>query len=148
MDGNRNLKSATAQNTIEHLSMIFARFGLSKVLVSDNGTCFTSSGFLALTSRNGIKHLRIAPYYHSSNGQAERAVQTFKPGMKKQSAGTLQPKLSRFLFHYRLMSHATTGVSPAELLLNWPFGFRCAKSERSGTTATTEAENSTRQKVH
>ena len=39
------VKSATAQNTIEHLHMMFARFGLSKVLVTDNGTCFTSSDF-------------------------------------------------------------------------------------------------------
>ena len=30
--------------------------------------------------------------------------------MKKQSAGTLQSKLSHFLFHYRQMSHTTTGV--------------------------------------
>ena len=111
------VKSVTAQNTIEYLRMMFARFGLPKVLATDNGTCFTSSDFSKFTSRNGIKHLCIAPYHPSSSGQAERAVQTFKLGMKKQSAGTLQSKLLHFLFQYRLMPHATTGVPPAELLL-------------------------------
>ena len=112
------VKSATAQNTIEYLRMMFARYGLPKVLFTGNGTCFTSSDFSEFTSRNGIKHLRIAPYKPSSNGQAERAVQTFKLGIKKQSADTLQSKLLQFLFHYRLTSHATTGVPPVELLLN------------------------------
>ena len=73
--------------------MMLARFGLPKLLVPDNGTCFTSSDFSEFTSRNGIKHLRIAPYHPSSNGQAERTVQIFKLGMKKQSDGTLQTKL-------------------------------------------------------
>ena len=109
------VKSATAQNTIEHLHMMFARFGLPKVLVTDNETCFTSSDFSEFTSRNGIGYLRIAPYHPSSNGQAERAVQTFKLGIKKQSAGTLQSKLSWFLFHYRLTPH---GVPLAKFLLN------------------------------
>ena len=49
---------------------------------------------------------------------AERAVQTFKLGMKKQTNGTIQTKLSRFLFHCRLTPNATTGVAPAELMLN------------------------------
>ena len=62
------VKSATAQNTIKHLRMIFARFGLPKVLVSDNGTCFTSSDFSEFTSKNGIKHLHITPYHPSPNG--------------------------------------------------------------------------------
>ena len=79
------VKSATAQNTIEHLRMTFARFGLPKVLVTDNGTCFTSSDFSEFTLRNGIKHLCIAPHHPFLNGQAERVVQTFKLGIKKVS---------------------------------------------------------------
>lgn len=62
-------------------------------------------------------YVRIAPYHPSSNGLAEREVQTFKLGIKKQLTGTLQTKLSYFLFHYRLTPSATTGVAPAELLL-------------------------------
>ena len=87
------------------------------MLIEDNETYEYTSLVVTseLTSRNGVKHFCIDPYHPFSNGQAERAVQTFKlEKMKKQSAGTLQSKLSHFLFHYRL----TVGVSPAELLLN------------------------------
>ena len=58
-----------------------------------------------------------APYHPSSNGLAERAVQTFKQGMKKFTDGDLRDRLSRFLTHYRTTPHTTTGVCPAELLL-------------------------------
>ena len=112
------INSATAQATIEHLRASFARFGLPEVVVTDNGTCFTSNEFQEFTQRNNIRHVRTAPYHPSSNGLAERAVQTFKLGMKIQTSGSLQTKLSRFLFHYRLTPNATTGLAPAELLLS------------------------------
>ncbi len=44
-------------------------------------------------------------------------VQTFKAGMKKQE-GSLEVRLSRFLFSYRIIPHSTTGVSPSELMFN------------------------------
>eukprot|EP00731_Ephydatia_muelleri_P023522 Em0015g1105a len=59
---------------------------------------------------------RSAPYHPSSNGMAERAVQTVKQGVKKMTTGTLRDKLARFLFQYRITPQTTTGVSPAELL--------------------------------
>ena len=111
------VNSATSQATIEHLRAIFSRFGLPEVMVTDNGTCFTSSEFQEFAQRNSIRHVHIAPYHPSSNGLAERAVQTFKLGIKKQLAGTLQTKVSRFLFNYRLTPNATTSVAPAEFLL-------------------------------
>lgn len=111
------VNAATTQATVEHLRAMFARFGLPKVMVTDNGTCFTSSEFAEFTRRNHIRHFKTAPYHPSSNGLAERAVQTFKKGMKKQITGTIQTQLSRFLFHYRLTPHTTTSVAPAELML-------------------------------
>jgi len=39
------VNTVTSQATVEHLRPIFARFGLPKVIVTDNGTCFTSSDF-------------------------------------------------------------------------------------------------------
>ncbi|KAL5516506.1 hypothetical protein EMCRGX_G001855 [Ephydatia muelleri] len=60
--------------------------------------------------------IQSAPYHPSSNGMAERAVQTVKQGVKKMTTGTLRDKLARFLFQYRITPQTTTGVSPAELL--------------------------------
>lgn len=61
--------------------------------------------------------MRSAPFHPSSNGLAERAVQTFKEGLRKVKGDTLETRLSRFLFNYRITPHATTGVSPAEMLM-------------------------------
>ena len=84
------VSAATTQATIEYLRAMFARFGLPKVKVTDNGICFTSSEFAEFTRRNHICHFKTAPYHPSSNGLAERAVQTLKKGMKKQITGTIQ----------------------------------------------------------
>ena len=48
---------------------------------------------------------------------AERAVQTFKEGMKKVNGGSVETRVSRFLARYRITPQTSTGVSPAELLL-------------------------------
>ncbi|XP_026054203.1 uncharacterized protein K02A2.6-like [Carassius auratus] len=109
---------ATSQITIEKLRMCFSTHGLPKMLVSDNGTCFTSNEFETFMERNGIQHVTSAPYHPSSNGLAERAVQTFKEGMKKMKGDTVETRVARFLFNYRITPHATTGLSPAQMLMS------------------------------
>ena len=68
------------------------------------------------TTKNGIRHITLAPYHPATDGLVERAVQTLKKALKKQNNGDIETRLVRFLFHYRNTPH-TTGVSPAELLL-------------------------------
>ena len=89
----------------------------------DNGPQFTASEFAEFCELNGIRYVRV-PYHPSSNGLEERAVQTFKKGLKKLSKGSVQDKFSRFLFLYRIMPQSTTGTSPAELLFGRPLQFR------------------------
>ena len=52
-----------------------------------------------------------------SNGQAERAMQTFKNGMKRSTKDTLETRVSTFLFQYRITPNTTTGVFPAEWMM-------------------------------
>ena len=112
------VNSATTTSTIDHLRSLFATHGLPEMVVSDNGSVFTSIEFQEFCSKNGIKHVKSAPYHPASNGLAERAVQTFKEAMKRADPQeVLSTRVSRFLFKYRLTPHSTTGISPAELLL-------------------------------
>ena len=61
--------------TISKLRSIFC---LPEQIVIDNGSGFTGAGFESFCKQNGIKHILTSPYHFSSNGLAERAVQTFK----------------------------------------------------------------------
>ncbi len=109
---------ATYLITIEKLRMCFSTHGLPKMLVSDNGTCFTSEEFATFMNRNGIQHAMSAPYHPSSNSLAECAVQTFKEGMTRMKGDTVETRIARFLFTYRITPHATTGLSPAQMLMS------------------------------
>ena len=113
----KSLSTATT-TTIEHLRSIFATHGLPKAYAMDNGTQFTSIQFETFMKNNGLQHIKTSPYHPASNRLAERAIQSFKENMKKScSTESLETRLSRFLFWYRLTPHSTTGVSPAKLLL-------------------------------
>ena len=111
------MSSITSSRTIEKLSQVFAVHGLPQKVVTDNGTSFTSTEFQEFMSTNGIKHVTSAPYHPSSNGLAERAVQSFKLGLKKTPGKSIQDCLSQYLFRYRITPHSTTGIAPAELLM-------------------------------
>uniref|UniRef100_A0A3B3SKQ2 Gypsy retrotransposon integrase-like protein 1 n=1 Tax=Paramormyrops kingsleyae TaxID=1676925 RepID=A0A3B3SKQ2_9TELE len=74
---------STSAVTIECLRQSFSQQGIPEIVVSDNGTCFTSAEFREFMQKNGIRHITTAPYHPASNGLAERAVQTVKSLIKK-----------------------------------------------------------------
>ena len=108
--------SCSSHSAIRFLRNVFSTHGIPEVLVSDNGTAFCSEEFNNFVKRNGIRHIRSAPYHPATNGLAERAVQTLEEALKKSDAD-MDTRIARFLFTYCLTPHATTGISPAELLL-------------------------------
>ena len=112
------VNAATSHVTIEHLQTLFATHGIPEVIVSDNGIQFTSAEFSQFMTKNGIRHVKTAPYHPLSNGLAERAVKTFKEGIKKcrSESESIECCLARILFQYRITPHSTTGISPSELL--------------------------------
>lgn len=116
------MAATTTGMTIEVLRKVFASHGLPKQLVSDNGPQFTSKEFEVFMKKNGVHHIRVAPYHPASNGLAERFVQSVKMALKtsERDGRSLNHRLCEFLLTYRNTPHATTGVSPASLLVHRP----------------------------
>ena len=96
------MSSTTATGTIKELTRIFAQQGFPKVLVSDNGTQFTSQEFQSYCQQHGIQHIRSPPYHPQSNGQAERFVGTLKRTFQKlRGEGATSDVIQKFLWTYR-----------------------------------------------
>ncbi|UYV70463.1 K02A2.6-like, partial [Cordylochernes scorpioides] len=112
------VSTTSTETTINSLKEIFATHGLPDVIVSDNGTSFTSELFRTFLKRNGVRHILCAPYHAASNGQVERAIQTLKNLLRKNGSGNWTTRLSRSLLSMRIAINSTTQKSPAQLLMN------------------------------
>ena len=80
--------------------------------MTENDLQFICQEFQEFLQKNGVVHVKVGPYHPSSNGLAERAVQTFTHALRHDKTGHLDQRL-----YYRLTPHSTTGQSPAEILL-------------------------------
>ncbi|XP_059060190.1 uncharacterized protein K02A2.6-like [Achroia grisella] len=93
---------------------IFARHGIPEVLVSDNGTQFTSREFKKFASEWGFDQITTSPNYAQANGKSERAVQTVKHILKKSITSGSD-------FYLNLLSYHNTPrdslSSPAQMLM-------------------------------
>lgn len=105
-----HLPSTTSAQVIQRLKATFARFGIPDEVVSDNGPQFSSAEFQELARQLDFKHITSSPHHPQGNGHAERAVQTAKRILRQED-----PVIA--LMCYRSTPCATTGVSPAELLM-------------------------------
>ncbi|KAL6473975.1 hypothetical protein MHYP_G00175360 [Metynnis hypsauchen] len=113
------MRSTSTAKTIEKLGEMFSRFGYPEQLVSDNGPQFISHEFASFMQANGVHHIKSAPYHPSTNGLAERMVQTMKHALKaSHGKETLHQRLHSFLLSYRNTTLATTKTSPATLMLS------------------------------
>ena len=88
--------TTTSVATISLLRKSFSTFGLPEVVVTDNASNFVSEEFVTFLRRNGVKHVKTPPYHPASNGIAERAVQTFKSGIKKLKDGSIETKVALY----------------------------------------------------
>ena len=113
------IRKCDTSNTIKCLNKWFSCYGLPNQLVSDNGPQFVSDQFSCFVTERGINHLRTAAYHQSSNGQAERYVQTVKNALLSNSKCyvDLNHRLDSFLMAYRSTQHTVTGETPSESFL-------------------------------
>lgn len=145
------MSSTTVQVTIDALHSIFSRYGLLEQLVSDNGPQFTSDEFAQFTKMNGIKHILCAAYNPSSNGLAQRFVQPFKRSMKasQNEDGSINQRLTQFLFSYRSFPHGTTNVSTAKLFgISLRTRFNLLKPDLRSTVQNRQADQKSQHDKH
>ena len=64
------------------------------MIVSDNGTYFSSHKFQTFVKQNRFQHVRTAAYHPSTNGIAERYVQIVKDGLMKMISGFVESRLA------------------------------------------------------
>ena len=108
------LQSLRASDLIVHMKSQFARHGIPKEVVSDNGPQFGCQEFINFTKRWGFRHITSSPIYPQSNGMAERAIQTIKCLLKKADVAGQDPYIA--LLQLR-NAPCADGPSPARLLM-------------------------------
>ena len=109
----------TSGTTTKELRKLFASYGVPRQVVTDNGPQFTSNKFSVFMKSNGVKHIKCSPYHPSSNGAAERFVQTVKRSIKaaEQQGKSVSQRICEFLLSYRNTPHVTTKEMPSMLFL-------------------------------
>ena len=104
------LSKLTSFAVIQQIKSVFAAQGIPDVVISDNGPQFASYEFTEFATEYGFTHVTSSPKHPQTNGEAERAVKTFKQLLKKNK----DPYMA--LLMYRA-SPLQNGFSPAELLM-------------------------------
>ncbi|CAA7040097.1 unnamed protein product [Microthlaspi erraticum] len=85
-------------------SIIFPRFGIPRVVISDGGSHFINKVFESLLKKNGVRHKVATPYHPQTSGQVEISNREIKRILEKTVGMTRKDwsvKLDDALWAYR-----------------------------------------------
>uniref|UniRef100_A0A2N9F3Z9 Uncharacterized protein n=1 Tax=Fagus sylvatica TaxID=28930 RepID=A0A2N9F3Z9_FAGSY len=97
---------------------VVTRFGIPRVVISDNGTQFEGKVFKGFCSELGIKNFFSTPGYPQANGQAEVSNKVILDGIKKrleEAKGKWVEELPSVLWTHRTTHRRSTGETPFAL---------------------------------
>jgi transposase InsO family protein len=112
------LRKATSENVVERLWEVCCRWGLPRILVTDNGSQFTSNIYLKWCELLGIQNFHIA-VYHSQANITERYNETIKEMINTsiERCKDWDRCLNELAFALRTAVNDSTKFSPAYLNL-------------------------------
>ncbi|KAG7559515.1 Integrase catalytic core [Arabidopsis thaliana x Arabidopsis arenosa] len=100
-------------------TIIFPRFGIPRVVISDGGTHFINKVFENLLKKHGVKHKVATPYHPQTSGQVEISNREIKAILEKTVGITRKDwsaKLDDALWAYRTAFKTPIGTTPFNLL--------------------------------
>lgn len=111
------LHNTTSFTIIKALNNYFARFGLPKIILSDNGSYFISSIFKQFFKQLNIEHRFSSIYFPRSNGVCERTHRSLKQSIASMCNNTFEwsDRILYFKLHYNNSVHSVTQFTPAQL---------------------------------
>ena len=112
------MRTINQQDCIRFMDNILMRFGIPRVLVSDNGPQFIGSVFENYLKERGIKHKKSSVAYPQGNGQVEVTNRILLRGIEKrlqESKDKWPEELPNVLWAYRTSPRTSTGETPFKL---------------------------------
>lgn len=114
------LAAATAAFTAEALLQVCVpRHGFPAVLLSDNGTQFTSATLRGMCKQVGISKVYSSPYHPQENSVVESYMGSLKKGLRALTSPTAGHSVAVWDLHvqalasaYNTTLHVATGFSP------------------------------------
>ena len=113
------LRSIEAERIAEELVKVFARVGVPREMLTDQGSNFTSQLLCEVYQLLKVQPIRTSPYHPQTDGLVERFNQTLKLMLRKaahEEGKDWDKLLPYLLFAYREVPQASTGFSQFELL--------------------------------